>query len=270
MGDAAVEIWQAIVLAIIEGLTEYLPVSSTGHIILGSAAMGIHEDPFVKDFTVIVQFGAILSVVVAYKERLRLALSSGSAPWLKLAVGFLPAGVIGFLLKDQVDAWLGSVEVVGWSLLIGGVLLIFVDRIWGKGETVDALRLPYTKVLAIGFTQCLALVPGVSRSGASIVGGMALGLSRSTAADFSFFLALPTLGAATLYKSMKIAPTITQEQILPLLIGNLVSFIVGLLAIRMFIRFIAQRGFFWFGVYRILVGATILLFLASGHTLKMQ
>jgi undecaprenyl-diphosphatase len=232
--------------------------------------MGIHEDPFVKDFTVIVQFGAILSVIVAYRERLQHALKSGPTPWLKLGVGFLPAGVIGFLLKDHVDAWLGSVEVVGWSLLLGGVLLIFADRLWGKGKAQDALHLPYAKVVAIGLTQCLALVPGVSRSGASIIGGMALGLSRSTAADFSFFLALPTLGAATLYKSMKIAPTITEDQILPLLLGNLVSFIVGLLAIRMFIRFIAQRGFFWFGVYRILVGSAILLILASGYTLKMQ
>ncbi len=264
------EIWQAIILAIIEGLTEYLPVSSTGHIILGSAAMGIHEDPFVKDFTVIVQFGAILSVVVAYRERLQNALKLGATPWLKLGLGFLPAGVIGFLLKDHVDAWLGSVEVVGWSLLLGGVLLIFADRLWGRGRAHDALNLPYSKVVAIGLTQCLALVPGVSRSGASIIGGMALGLSRSTAADFSFFLALPTLGAATIYKSIKIAPSITEDQILPLLIGNIISFIVGLLAIRVFIRFIAQRGFFWFGVYRILIGSAILLILASGHTLKMQ
>lgn len=264
------EFWQALILAIIEGLTEYLPISSTGHIILGSALMGIEGDAFVKDYTVVVQFGAILSVLVVYRERILAALRRGSAVWILLTLSFLPAGVIGFLMGKHIDALLGDVAVVGWSLLVGGIALLFLDgRSHAPNQNTEALLLPRRTGIAIGFFQCLAMIPGVSRSGASIAGGVLLGLDRKTAAEFSFFLAVPTLMAATAYKLLKMQDVLSAEHLPMLVIGNVVSFGVGLLAIRSFIGFLQKRGFFWFGIYRILVGAAILLWLASGRTLHM-
>lgn len=267
------EIWQALILAVIEGLTEYLPVSSTGHIILGSALMGIEGGTFVKDYTVIVQFGAILSVLVVYRERILAALRRGPRVLLLLTLSFLPAAFFGLLFGKKIDALLGDVSVVAWSLLIGGVVLVFVDRLAMRFEdaakSLDGLAIPYKDGVIIGLSQCLALVPGVSRSASSIVGAMALGFTRKTAAEFSFFLAVPTLTAATAYKLLKMGPSLTRENLPLILIGNLVSFIVGILAIKSFIGFLERRGFFWFGVYRILVGGLILAFLYSGHSLKM-
>lgn len=263
------EFWQALILAIIEGLTEYLPISSTGHIILGSALMGIEGGPFVKDYTVIVQFGAILSVLFAYRERILLALKQGKRVWILLALAFLPAAVFGLLLGKKIDALLGDVAVVGWTMLLGGFVLLFLDRIKPKAGDIDALSLSNKHGVLIGLFQCLALVPGVSRSAASIAGGLVLGFNRTTAAEFSFFLAVPTLTAASLYKLIKMHGSLSSEHLPLIIVGNLVSFAVGMLAIKSFIRFLEKRGFFWFGVYRVVIGAIILAILMSGHTLKV-
>jgi len=257
---------QALVLAIVEGVTEYLPISSTGHLILAAAIMGLNEDPFVKSFNIIVQFGAILSVVVLYWRRLIAPVSF----YLKIAVGFLPAAVIGLLVKDKVDSVLGSVNVVATALLLGGVALIAFDKRFGKqtgGKTISEMS--YQDALLIGLCQCLAFIPGVSRSAASILGGLGFGLSRKEAAEFSFFLAVPTLAGATLIKSLKLVPTITSDQIGILIFGNIISFVVGCLAIKTFIEFLAKRGFFAFGVYRIVVGTIIFGMLMAGLSLTL-
>lgn len=274
------EFWQALILAVIEGLTEYLPVSSTGHIILGSALMGIEGTPFVKDYTVIVQFGAILSVLVVYRERILAALRRGPRVFFLLLLAFLPAAFFGLLFGKKIDALLGDVAVVGWSLLVGGFVLLFLDRLPAilekraleKGLSTtkpDALEISFKDGVLIGLAQCLALVPGVSRSGASIAGALGLGFNRKTAAEFSFFLAVPTLTAATGYKLLKMGDSLSSETLPVILVGNLVSFVVGILAIKSFIGFLERRGFFWFGVYRIVLGAIILGIVLSGHSLKM-
>jgi undecaprenyl-diphosphatase len=264
--------WHAFVLSVIEGLTEYLPISSTGHMIIASSVMGINENPFVKDFTVIVQFGAILSVLVLYWQRF---LSSWSF-YKKLFIAFLPAAVIGLLVKNKIDALLGDVQVVAWALIIGGFVLIFVDR-WFKAqeERLEVAKagtiehLTFGQSFAIGLFQCLAFIPGTSRSAASIVGGLSLKLTRQAAAEFSFFLAVPTLTAATLLKTLKIYKTIEPSQISTLLIGNLVAFVVGIITIKAFIGFLTKRGFLVFGIYRIIAGAILLALLMSGHGVSL-
>lgn len=248
-------------MAIVEGVTEYLPISSTGHLIIASALMGLNEDIFVKSFNIIVQFGAILSVLVLYWRRLKAPLSF----YLKIAIGFLPAAVLGLLVKNKIDAILGSVEIVGAALFFGGVALIAVDRHtekFNKGKSVATLS--YRDAFIIGLCQCFAFIPGVSRAAASILGGLAVGLSRKEAAEFSFFLAVPTLTGATAIKSLKILPALEGDQISILLFGTVISFIVGCLAIKTFINFLSQKGFFAFGVYRIIVGFAIFLLLYAG------
>jgi undecaprenyl-diphosphatase len=255
--------WQAIILAIVEGLTEYLPVSSTGHMIVTSSIMGISENPFVKDYTVIVQFGAILSVVVIYWRRFLVDWSL----YKKLFIAFLPAAVIGLLIKKQVDIWLGDVQIVAYSFIVGGVLLLFVDKWFERTEnnptSVDDLS--PKGALVIGFCQCIAMIPGVSRSAATIIGGLTQKLSRKTAAEFSFFLAVPTLTAATMLKVVKIYKDIQPSDISVLLVGNLIAFIVGILSIRAFIGYLTLRGFKIFGYYRIAMGILILILVAMGH-----
>lgn len=269
------EFWQAVILAIIEGLTEYLPVSSTGHIIIGSATMGIENDQFVKDYTVVVQFGAILSVLILYKDRFIEAIkTSGKKTLLTYFVAFLPAAFFGLLLSKKIDSWLGDVSVVGWSLLLGGLVLLGLDRFSLEMQTKfrreeDALKIPLLHALSIGFAQCVALIPGVSRSGASIAGALAMGYSRKAAAEFSFFLAVPTLAAASGYKLLKMGDLLTPETLPIVIIGNVVSFIVGIIAIKTFIGFLQKYGFFWFGIYRVVVGLAILIWLGLGHTLQM-
>ena len=263
---------QAIILAIVEGLTEYLPISSTGHLILTSSLMGIGDQQFTKDFTIIVQFGAILSVLVLYWRRF----VTSKEIYLKLFIAFLPAAMIGLAVKSKIDALLDDVNVVAVSLIVGGAVLLFVDRFFakqeaeleksGQGKVAD---ITLKQSLIIGFCQCLAFIPGMSRSASSIVGGLGVKLTRKAAAEFSFLLAVPTLTAATGYKMLKLYKTIEPSQISILLIGNLVSFAVGLLAIKVFIEFLTRRGFFIFGVYRIIAGVIILLLIASGHQLHV-
>ncbi len=263
---------QALILAVVEGLTEYLPISSTGHLIITSWLMGINENPFVKDFTVIVQFGAILSVLVLYWRRFL----TGVPFYTKLLIAFLPAAGLGFLLKSKIDLLLGDVRVVALALIVGGLALIGIDRVFAKQEkrltetdSGHIESLTYVQAALIGMIQCLAFIPGVSRSASTIIGGLSVKLTRRAAAEFSFFLAVPTLTAATGYKLLKIVPTLTADQVPMLLIGNLVAFVVGCLAIKGFVGFLTRRGFFIFGVYRVLVGVAILLALAFGKEMRM-
>ena len=256
-------IWQAIILAIVEGITEFLPVSSTGHMIIASSFMGISHLEFTKMFTVNIQFGAILSVVVLYWKRF----FQSTDFYFKLFVAFLPAAVLGFLLNDLIDSMLENVIVVAISLLVGGIILLFIDRI--NNDNTREREISYFDALKIGFFQCIAMSPGVSRSASTIIGGMLQGLSRKQAAEFSFFLAVPTMAAAGGYKLLKTYDTIQASDIKTLLIGNLVAFVVAMLAIKFFINFLTKYGFKVFGYYRIILGLILLGLLASGYKLDI-
>lgn len=250
---------QALVLAIIEGITEFLPVSSTGHMIIASSFFGIAHDDFTKLFTIVIQLGAILSVVVLYFKRFFQTLDF----YFKLLVAFVPAVVFGLLFSKKIDALLENPVTVAVSLLIGGIILLKVDDWFSHShDTEPTAKITYAQALKIGFFQCLAMVPGVSRSGASIVGGMSQKLSRTAAAEFSFFLAVPTMLGATVkkcYDYYKEGYVLTDDQVNLLIIGNVVAFVVAMLAIKSFIGYLSKNGFKIFGYYRIIVGAALLL-----------
>lgn len=249
------DILQAIVLAIIEGITEFLPVSSTGHMIIASSFFGIAQEEFTKLFTIVIQLGTILSVIVLYYKRFFQRLDF----YFKLLVAFVPAVVFGLLINNWINSLLESPLTVALSLVLGGIVLLRVDHWFGNSENTT---ISYATAFKIGLFQCLAMIPGVSRSGASIVGGMAQKLSRTAAAEFSFFLAVPTMLGATLKKSYDYFMggfTLNEEQIQLLIIGNVVGFIVALLAIKTFIDYLAKHGFKLFGAYRIVVGIALLL-----------
>jgi len=249
------DIIQAIVLAVIEGITEFLPVSSTGHMIIASSFFGIAHDDFTKLFTIVIQLGAILSVVVLYFKRFFQTLDF----YFKLLVAFIPAVVLGLIFSKKIDALLENPVTVAVSLLIGGVILLKVDDWFGHSENTE---ISYGTAFKIGLFQCLAMIPGVSRSGASIVGGMSQKLSRTSAAEFSFFLAVPTMLGATVkkcYDYYKDGFVLSSDQINLLIIGNIVAFVVALLAIKSFIGFLSKNGFKVFGYYRIIVGVVLLL-----------
>lgn len=261
-------ILEAVILAIIEGLTEFLPVSSTGHMIIASSVMGIASDDFVKLFTIVIQLGAILSVLVLYFKRFFQSVNF----YLKLFVAFIPAAIFGVLLSDKIDDLLESPATVAASLVIGGVILLFVDKWFNRPVVTREEDISYTTALKIGFFQCIAMIPGVSRSAATIVGGMSQKLNRKTAAEFSFFLAVPTMLAATgkkMYDFFKEGHSMSSGEIQLLAIGNIVAFIVALLAIKTFIGFLNRNGFKIFGWYRIIVGLTILILLAFGIELNI-
>jgi len=260
---------ESILLAIIEGLTEFLPVSSTGHIIIGSSLMGISTQPFTKVFTVAIQLGAILSVVVLYWKKFLQSLDF----YYKLAFAFIPAAIIGFLLNDYIDALLERVDVVGFMLIIGGIIFLFIDKIFEPNEENLDQRITYPVALKIGFFQCLAMVPGVSRSAATIIGGLTQKLNKKTAAEFSFFLAVPTMFAATLYKMFsfyKDGQVFSTHEINLLIIGNVVAFVVAIIAIKSFIAFLTKHGFKVFGYYRIIVGLVILILYYMGIDLAIE
>lgn len=261
-------LFETIVLAVIEGLTEFLPVSSTGHMIIASSFMGIATDPFVKLFTIVIQLGAILSVVVLYFKRFFRTLDF----YFKLLVAFIPAIVFGFLLSDRIDKLMESPLTVAISLVVGGVILLFVDKWFNKPTIHEEEQISYLTALKIGLFQCLAMIPGTSRSGASIVGGMSQKLSRKVAAEFSFFLAVPTMFAATAKKLLdfyKEGHTISHDQVQLMIIGNVIAFIVALLAIKSFIGFLNKNGFKLFGWYRIIAGLVIIALIYSGHNLQI-
>ncbi|RIV23655.1 undecaprenyl-diphosphate phosphatase [Fibrisoma montanum] len=280
----------AIALAIIEGLTEFLPVSSTGHMIIYSSLAGIAGNEFTKLYTVDIQFGCILSVLVLYYRRfLRDTRTSDSVAWyrnlprglqrligpytsqvdfyLKLLVAFLPAAVIGFLLNDFIDSLLENVVVVAVMLLLGGIVLVFIDRIFAEKPRDYDITFP--EAIKVGFFQCIAMIPGVSRSAATIIGGMTQGLTRQQAAEFSFFLAVPTMAAASGYKLLKTYTLLQPADYQTLLIGNAIAFVVGLLAIRGFVGFLNRYGFKVFGYYRIALGLLLLGLVAAGVKLEI-
>lgn len=262
-------VFESIILAIIEGLTEFLPVSSTGHMILGSSIMGIDQkSEFVKLFIVAIQLGAILSVIALYFNRFFQSLDF----YYKLLVAFLPAAFFGLLLGDKIDQLLESPLTVAIALLVGGIILLFVDKWLNKPTINNTDDITYRTAFQIGLFQCISMIPGTSRSAATIIGGMTQKLSRKAAAEFSFFLAVPTMFGATikkLYDFYKDGYQITPEEIKLLAIGNVVAFIVAVLAIRSFISFLQIRGFKIFGWYRIIVGVIIIALILSGHNLSV-
>ncbi|MEI6749755.1 MAG: undecaprenyl-diphosphate phosphatase [Bacteroidales bacterium] len=253
---------QAVIIAIVEGITEFLPISSTGHMIIAETILGINIDEFTKAFTVNIQFGAILSVIVLYWKRF---LQSWTF-YQKLFVAFIPAAVIGFLASDFIDTLLNNVIVVAITMLIGGILLLFVDNWFNKPK--EDQEITYLSAFKIGFWQCIAMIPGVSRSAASIIGGMQQKLTRTNAAEFSFFLAVPTMAAASAYKLLKDYKHFNSDNLGILAVGNIVAFVVAMIAIKTFITFLQKHGFRLFGWYRIIVGAIILLLFAFGVDLK--
>ncbi|GAA4439902.1 undecaprenyl-diphosphate phosphatase [Ravibacter arvi] len=257
--------WEAFVLAVVEGLTEFLPVSSTGHMIIVSSFMGIGHDEFVKMFTVNIQFGAILSVVVLYWKRFVKDIDLNF--YLKLFIAFIPAAVFGFLLNDLIDSMLENVYVVAITLLLGGIVLVFIDK-WINAP-VGEKNMSFAQAFKIGLFQCIAMIPGVSRSAATIIGGMAQGFSRKQAAEFSFFLAVPTMAAAGGYKLLKTYDSIGAEDVKVLLFGNAVAFVVAMIAIKFFIGFLTRYGFKVFGYYRIALGLLLLALMASGYKLDI-
>lgn len=259
--------FDAIVLAIIEGLTEFLPVSSTGHMIIASSLLGIESDPFTKTFTIAIQLGAIVSVLVLYWKRFFQSFNF----YFKLLVAFIPAMIFGFLFNDQIDALLENVVVVAISLITGGILFLFIDKLFNQ-ESKSTESVTYRSAFIIGIFQVIAMIPGVSRSAATIIGGLTQKLNKKTAAEFSFFLAVPTMLAATGYKLLKFyqnGNTFGQEQITTLMIGNVVAFVVALLAIKSFISYLTKHGFKVFGYYRIILGAIILILYWLGIDLQI-
>lgn len=276
---------QTIVIAIVEGLTEFLPVSSTGHMIITQHILGVESTDFVKAFTFIIQFGAILSVVCLYWKnffQLNHAPISDNTSLLKrflhkydfywkLLVAFIPAVVLGLLFSDVIDEMLESVTVVAVMLIVGGIFMLFCDKIFGNGD--EKTLLTEKRAFLIGLFQCISMIPGVSRSMATIVGGMAQKLTRKKAAEFSFFLAVPTMFAATVYKMAKLfmdgGIEIISANLTTLIVGNIVAFIVALLAIKFFISFVTKYGFVAFGWYRIIVGSAILIMSFLGYNLEL-
>ena len=279
---------ETLIIAIVEGLTEFLPVSSTGHMIITQNLLGVPQgDPFVHAFTFIIQFGAILSVVCLYWKRFfqfdNTPDPMAFAWWQKLRhkyyfywlliVGVIPAVVIGLLAKKSglLDWLLDSVEVVAVMLVLGGIFMQYCDKIFNKGS--EANKVTEKRAFNIGLFQCISVIPGVSRSMATIVGGMAQGLTRKRAAEFSFFLAVPTMAGATLLDLLDLLKDdtawATSHNIAMLILGCVVAFIVALLAMKWFVAFLSKYGFKAFGIYRIIVGGIIIILLLTGHSLAM-
>ena len=264
---------EAVILAIVEGITEYLPVSSTGHLILTEALLKMQKSTFNNLYIVNVQFGAILSVIFIYWRRFFQSFDF----YLKLLVAFIPAAVLGFLLNDFIDSLLSSVVTVAVSLIVGGVVLIFVDKVYynqmkvseTEKEENQKQEIGWLQALLIGCFQCIAMIPGVSRSAATIVGGLQQGLNIKMAAEFSFFLAVPTIAAAALYKLIKSYSDVKATDMDFLIIGNAISFVVGMIAIKFFIQLITHHGLKFFGYYRILLGVFILILMMLGHNLEI-
>jgi undecaprenyl-diphosphatase len=256
---------QTIIIAIVEGITEYIPISSTGHMIITEKLLGIPDNDYTKMFTVAIQLGAILAVVVLYWKKF---FDFKNLPfYFKLVVGVIPAIILGLLFSKKVDAMLESSTTVAVSLLLGGIILIFVDKAFKNPTIHSEKETTFLNSFMIGAWQCLAMIPGVSRSAASIIGGMQQKMTRSAAAEFSFFLAVPTMLAATgykLYKHYSENGGFTTEEIKQLAIGNLVAFVVAMLAIKFFIGFLKKHGFRVWGIYRIVLGIVLLFLIWKG------
>lgn len=259
---------QSILLAIIEGLTEFLPVSSTGHMIIASSVMGIAADPFTKLFTVAIQLGAILAVVVLYWKRFFQSFDF----YFKIGVAFIPAVIAGLFLKEHIDTLLERVDVVGYALLLGGVFFLFMDKIFNETNSTES-EVTNPKAFNIGMFQVIAMIPGVSRSAATIIGGLTQKLNRKSAAEFSFFLAVPTMFAATVlsvYDFYKGGQALSSTETSALIVGNIVAFVVAMVAIKSFISFLTKHGFKLFGYYRIVLGTIILILYYLGTGLSIM
>lgn len=276
------DLLQTIIIAIVEGLTEFLPVSSTGHMIIAQGLLGVESTPFVKAFTVIIQFGAILSVICLYWRRFFYpeAVRTGTSYWkamydfyARLVVGVLPAVVLGLAFNDFIESNLGNVTLVAVMLIVGGVFMLFCDKLFGNGS--EDTKLTYRRAFIIGLIQCISMIPGVSRSMSTIVGGMSQKLTRKAAAEFSFFLAVPTMFGATCLETYKLIShgdgslLATGNNLEMLIVGSVVAFIVAILAIKFFINYVTKYGFAAFGWYRIVVGIIILICMLCGVDMKM-
>ncbi len=246
-----------IILGIIEGITEFLPVSSTGHMILAAEAMGLEDTEFLKTFEIVIQLGAILAIVLLYAPRFL----KDFKIYTKLIIAFIPTGVIGLLAYSTIKEYLFSSLVVAISLIVGGIVLIVLDNMIEKRKSryEDVHDIPNMNAMAIGFFQCLAMIPGTSRSAATIVGGLLNGFDKKQAAEFSFLLAVPTMIAASGYDLLKSYETINQDNLISLSIGFVVAFIAAWFAVRLFVKAIEKYGFRYFGYYRILIGVLFLL-----------
>jgi undecaprenyl-diphosphatase len=262
----------AIIIAIVEGITEFLPVSSTGHMALTAAILNIEKNTFTKLFIENIQFGTIISVIILYWRKFldfkRLDF------YLKLFVAFLPAAVVGILLKKHIDQVLESPIFISGIMLLGGIILLFVDKWFNKPVTTRDEDITYKNSLVIGIFQLVSIIlPGFSRSAATIIGGMQQKLTRKTAAEFSFFLAVPTLAGAfalSLWDTFRHNPEIlTKQNVEILALGNIVGFLVAMVAIKAFITYLTKYGFRLFGYYRILVGLILVIYLLTGHTLNI-
>ena len=280
------DILQSIIIAIVEGLTEFLPVSSSGHMIIAQNILGVESTDYVKAFTFIIQFVAILSVVWLYWKRF-FKLNNTPAPegastlkrllhkydfYWKLFIAFIPAAILGLVFSDAIDEMLEKVWVVALMLVLGGIFMLFCDKIFNKGS--EDTPMTQKRAFMVGLFQCISMIPGVSRSMATIVGGMSQKMTRKAAAEFSFFLAVPTMLGATVYKVYKLIKVggieLITDNLTTLIIGNIVAFIVAVLAIKFFIEFVSKHGFKAFGWYRIIVGAIILIMLACGVNLQIM
>ena len=275
------DFFQTIIISIVEGLTEFLPVSSTGHMIIAQSLLGVDSTPFVKAFTVIIQFGAILSVICLYWKRFFYPNSINNKTYwqamfdfyARLVVGVLPAVVLGLLFNSMIEENLGNVQLVAWMLILGGVFMLFCDRIFNKGS--ENTQLTYKRAFIIGLIQCISMIPGVSRSMSTIVGGMSQKLTRKSAAEFSFFLAVPTMFGATCLETFKMikggeASVLMQgNNLQTLLLGSFVAFVVAILAIKFFISYVTKYGFAAFGWYRIIIGLIIIICGYCGINMRM-
>jgi undecaprenyl-diphosphatase len=257
---------QSVIIGIVEGITEFIPISSTGHMIIAEKLLKMEDDPFNTVFTVAIQLGAILSVVVLYWKKF-----FDFSRWqfyVKLAVAVVPALILGFLFSSKIDNLLESSTTVAISMLAGGIVLLFIDNAFTNPVIHNEKEVSYLKGFIIGIWQCIAMIPGVSRSAASIIGGMQQKLTRSAAAEFSFFLAVPTMLAATAYKIYKFIKengSFTSDQIKILTVGNIVAFVVALVAIKFFITMLKKYGFRMWGIYRVIVGIALLIMLYTGY-----
>ena len=257
---------ESIIISIVEGLTEFIPISSTGHMIIAEKLLGVTDDDFTKVFTIAIQLGAILAVVVLYWKKF-FDLNNWKF-YVKLLVGVIPAIILGLLFSKKIDALLESTTTVAVALLAGGIILIFIDKFFTRPRIQSEKQVSYVNSFTIGIWQCLAMVPGVSRSAASIIGGMQQKLTRSAAAEFSFFLAVPTMLAATGYKLFKFYKEkggFSGEEIKLLAIGNIIAFVVAMIAIKFFIEFLKKHGFRVWGIYRVILGIILLVMIYTGH-----
>lgn len=251
------DLFHAIILGIIEGITEFLPISSTGHMILASKLMGLDQNNFLKTFEIAIQLGSILAVIALFYRKL----TCGIDIWIKLMIGFIPTGLLGLtlykLIKDLFDPF-----TVAYMLIFGGGVFLWIEYFYKPQHKIETIeKIDYKKAFFIGLFQSLAMIPGTSRSGSTIIGGLLLGLSRKCAAEFSFLLAIPTMFAATSYDLYKNAEILNTQNLQILLIGAFVAFLTALIVIKVFMRFISHFGYGFFGIYRIVMGAIFLLWI---------